>query len=49
MMGASRVELEVDELLSKLQLGEEKRDGVVLAKADREVDGSSKTPDIEGF
>ena len=35
-MGASRVDLEVDELLSKLQLSEEERDGVVLAKVDRE-------------
>ena len=35
-MGASRAELEVGELLSKLQLSDEEKDGVVLAKADRD-------------
>ena len=35
-MGASKAEMEVDELLKKLQLSEEEKDGVVLAKADRD-------------
>jgi hypothetical protein len=35
-MGASRMEPEVDELLNKLQLSEEEKDGVVLVKADRD-------------
>lgn len=33
-MGAKRTGLEVDELLNRLQLSEEERDGMVLAKED---------------
>jgi len=34
--GEKRAEMEVDELLKMLQLSEEEKDGVVLAKEDRE-------------
>jgi hypothetical protein len=35
-MGAKKVDLNVDELLSKLQLNEAEKDEVVLAKVDQE-------------